>query len=56
MPCKDCTDRHIGCHSKCEKYQAFRKQRDKENRERLIAKAIADSYYSTPRKHKRNYQ
>lgn len=19
--CKDCTDRHIGCHSRCERYQ-----------------------------------
>lgn len=23
-PCKDCTDRHDGCHGKCERYQAFR--------------------------------
>lgn len=21
MPCKDCPDRHLGCHSECEKYQ-----------------------------------
>ena len=23
-PCKDCTDRSVGCHGKCEKYQAYR--------------------------------
>lgn len=27
-PCKDCPDRYVGCHSQCEKYQAFRKYRD----------------------------
>jgi hypothetical protein len=30
-PCKDCFDRHQGCHSKCEKYIAFRKERDELN-------------------------
>ena len=24
-PCKDCTDRVLGCHGKCEKYQAYHK-------------------------------
>ena len=24
-PCKDCPDRHEGCHAECEKYQAFSK-------------------------------
>ena len=22
-PCKDCEDREVGCHGKCEKYQRF---------------------------------
>lgn len=22
-PCKECTERHIGCHGKCEAYKAF---------------------------------
>lgn len=26
--CLDCKDRHVGCHSKCEKYKAFRKALD----------------------------
>ena len=28
-PCKNCGDREIGCHSKCEKYKTFRKPLDK---------------------------
>ena len=27
-PCKDCPDRAAGCHSSCEKYRAFREERD----------------------------
>ena len=23
-PCKECTERHVGCHSECEKYAKFR--------------------------------
>lgn len=25
-PCKDCSDRHPNCHSKCEKYKEFRRE------------------------------
>ena len=25
-PCKDCEDRHSGCHSECEKYKAFKEE------------------------------
>jgi hypothetical protein len=28
-PCKDCKDRTLHCHSKCEKYLKFRQERDK---------------------------
>lgn len=24
-PCKDCTERKVGCHSECEKYGAYKK-------------------------------
>ena len=27
-PCKDCPDRHLGCHSKCERYKAWKKERE----------------------------
>lgn len=35
-PCKDCKDRMIGCHSTCEKYQAYRLQQDEIARQRRI--------------------
>ena len=41
-PCKDCPDRYPGCHSKCEKYQAFYRENEKrleENRQRQIQRA-----------------
>lgn len=28
-PCKDCPDRVVGCHGKCEKYKAYRVEVDK---------------------------
>lgn len=31
-PCKDCKDRHIGCHSKCSKYADFRRELKKRRR------------------------
>ncbi len=27
-PCKDCNDREMGCHIVCEKYLAFREERE----------------------------
>lgn len=30
-PCKDCTNRAPSCHSKCEKYQAFRRELTEKN-------------------------
>ena len=31
-PCKDCSDRHIGCHAECDKYKAFKKALNNEHR------------------------
>lgn len=28
VPCKNCSDRHMSCHSTCEKYLKFKKQND----------------------------
>ena len=39
-PCKDCPDRHPECHGRCEKYLAFRAERDKYNEARRIEKQI----------------
>ena len=30
-PCKNCPNRHLGCHAKCYKYQAFRQARNEYN-------------------------
>lgn len=32
--CKDCQERHIGCHSECEKYISERAEYDREKSER----------------------
>lgn len=34
FPCKDCTDRHVGCHSECPKYIAAKEDND-EKKERI---------------------
>ena len=31
-PCKDCEDRELGCHSTCEKYIEFTKEKAKERK------------------------
>lgn len=46
-PCKDCSERHIGCHSECEKYKSFREfkmiQYEKKIKEQSIEGYVADS-------------
>lgn len=29
-PCKDCPDREVGCHGKCEKYARYKAERNEE--------------------------
>lgn len=38
-PCFCCPDRHIGCHGKCDKYQAFAKARERERQYKRLAMA-----------------
>ena len=33
-PCKDCADRDVGCHAKCERYLAYRTELDAINERR----------------------
>lgn len=33
-PCKDCIERHISCHSSCEKYKKFKEDKEIENKRR----------------------
>lgn len=42
-PCKDCPDRHESCHGQCEKYQAYRKERDEMLEERRAYHAAYDA-------------
>jgi len=28
-PCKDCSDRCVGCHSNCDKYKAFKEENER---------------------------
>lgn len=44
VPCKDCTDRHLGCHSECEKYKAFDAERKKISDIRLKMKEEDELY------------
>ena len=41
-PCKDCTDRAVGCHSKCEKYLAARIDHKQKEAVILREKAVYD--------------
>lgn len=42
VPCKDCADRKINCHSTCEKYKEFRAYKDSLNKE---AHERSQNYY-----------
>ena len=44
MPCRNCEDRHIGCHGTCEKYIDWKESRIQKCRERYERKE-ADSQY-----------
>ena len=40
-PCKsDCPDRRVGCHAECEKYKAYRADREKLYKKRMTDKDI----------------
>lgn len=38
-PCKDCNDRDVGCHGKCEKYKAFQERLREDRKKRVEAYA-----------------
>ena len=47
-PCYGCADRHLGCHSSCEKYEKFRERLDEIHKERDMETAL--NYLDTRRK------
>lgn len=48
-PCKDCKKRELGCHSKCEKYLAFKKEMAKEKEDKRI---YLENHYTAMQKRK----
>lgn len=38
-PCRECKARFVGCHARCEKYLAYRKERDKIAKAKMIEEA-----------------
>lgn len=45
-PCRDCPDRAVGCHSKCEKYLAARQDHHKKAEVIYQEKKVEDGLYS----------
>lgn len=43
-PCKDCSDRYVGCHSKCDRYKAWSEAHERELEQTKKAK-YADAMY-----------
>lgn len=45
-PCKDCSERHIGCHANCEEYLHYARlrntERDEQFKERMIERVFKD--------------
>lgn len=46
-PCKDCPGRAIGCHGRCERYQAFREEREGARLENARWGALNDYKWGT---------
>lgn len=56
-PCKDCTERAAGCHSTCEKYIAYDKERQEIRGKKAITTLLNDygpNKKSRVRKYERN--
>lgn len=51
FPCKGCTERHIGCHAECERYNEVKRERSKIN-EQKNSKEEMDGVLRNLRKHR----
>lgn len=47
MPCKDCKERYLGCHSKCVKYQNAKKRNDELREKERMERHINYEYWQT---------
>lgn len=58
-PCKDCKNRSIDCHSHCDKYNKYKKDKEKENKlirdKKMEARRNAD-YILDACKRMKNYR
>lgn len=52
-PCKGCIDRYKACHDPCDKYQAFRQERQEIYKQRLYAGEVAEIKYSNTQRMKK---
>lgn len=52
-PCKDCMERYVGCHSKCEKYIAYKEERILISRSKRTDQAIKDHFIKEVEKYKK---
>ena len=43
-PCKDCPDRHMACHSSCQKYISYREQMEGVSRNKSKLNLIEDDF------------
>ena len=51
--CKDCTDRHVGCHSTCDTYKENCKKWEEIRKKRIKAND-EESFYRAVRSHNRS--
>lgn len=42
-PCKDCPDRYTACHDHCDKYKAWKAEKDAVKKDMLLRKSIDDT-------------
>ena len=55
-PCKDCTDRCIGCHSTCGDYKLYRADMDRKNVEQAEIQSAKNFAYDVKREIRRRYK
>ena len=49
-PCKECEKRCVGCHSSCEEYLEWRKQWDKNAKEKRFQAEVSETMYQIKRR------
>lgn len=44
-PCKDCTERHVGCHAECEKYRKAKEETEEAKEKQRLHKET-EAYFA----------